>query len=93
MAAKALNPHDLLIMDNLGNLLYKNGRFDEAIENYNQVVALNPSHGDAHAKLGNLYLKKGDKTLAIAHWEKALALEPQNEILKNNLKFVKGSPA
>jgi Flp pilus assembly protein TadD len=82
-----------VILDNLGNLLYKNGRFDEAVENYAHVVTLNPAHGDAHAKLGNLYLKKGEKNLAISHWEKALALEPQNEILKNNLKFVKGNPA
>jgi Flp pilus assembly protein TadD len=54
-------------------------------------VTLNPSHLDAQAKLGNIYMKKGDKEKAVTHWEKALELDPTNDILRNNLKIVRGN--
>jgi len=52
------------------------GFIDEAIEEFNQVVAQDPNHFKAYFELGVLFSKKGVHTFAMEELEKALKINP-----------------
>ena len=74
------------ISKNLGDLLYRAGRWDEAEEAYERATKLAPSLGDdVHFKLGNLACRRGDLSAARRHWERALAINPEHALARSNL--------
>ena len=52
------------------------GFMDEAIDEFNQVIAQDPNHFKAYLELSLLYLKKGIHTFAMEELEKALKINP-----------------
>lgn len=75
---------------NLGDCLYRAGRYDEATDAYERAAKLDDQLGaDVYFKLGNIRYKKQDREHAIAYWERALALEPSNDLIRNNLDLVR----
>ena len=52
--------------------------FDQAIEAYNQALALRPFYADAYAGLGDANAAKGDIDGAVGAYQKALANNPLN---------------
>lgn len=69
-----------------GNDAYFHGRFQEAVDAYEQVVALGVKSADLYYNLGNAYLKAGQLGPAIYNYERALELDPQQEDVQFNLK-------
>jgi tetratricopeptide (TPR) repeat protein len=57
----------------------------QAIANYNQALARDPSLVEAHNNLGNLLDEIGDLTAARQHYETALRLAPDNALAHENL--------
>ena len=47
-----INPNFPEALNNLGNALAAQGRFDEAIENYRQAIQINPNYAEALDNLG-----------------------------------------
>ena len=77
---------------NLGDILYRDGRYDEAAEAYERALRANPDlGGDTYAKLGNVFYKRRDREQAIRMWERALKMDPANDVVRTNLEFVKGA--
>jgi tetratricopeptide (TPR) repeat protein/ribosomal protein S27E len=60
----------------LGKCHYDQGDLPGAIEQFQKVVALEPTSALAHSVLGNALRKHGDLTGAITACEKAIALDP-----------------
>ena len=59
--------------------LYQNGRyFDEAYQEYLQVLATDPGAWQAHINLGNIYFHQGQHNDAVVHYRKALELRPKS---------------
>jgi tetratricopeptide (TPR) repeat protein len=56
----ALDPNDLLALNNKGVALYNLGNYEEAIQMYNKVLALDPNDVDA----------KYNKSIALPHLNK-----------------------
>ena len=56
------NPKSGLAWVNYGGLLYADGRYDEAIDKYNHIVALYPDTPDFGMRLADAYLSKKDTT-------------------------------
>ena len=54
----------------------KAGEYDQAIEQYDQVIRFDPNHINALNNRGNAYLAKGAYEEAIADFDKAIALKP-----------------
>ena len=70
---------------NLGTELQAEGRLDEAIEQYRQVLAMTPDDALAHSNLGTALAAQGRLDEAIGHYEQALALAPGDADAHSNL--------
>jgi len=74
--------------NNLGNVLYNQGRTEEAKEHYLQALKINPESEEAHNNLAISLVHIGNIERAIAHFRKALHINPDFVTAKNNLKKV-----
>src|SRR5204863_14962 len=62
--------------NNLGLLLHRMGRYDEARAAYDTAVARDPSCAEAAYNLGSLAEDQGDVEGGIAHYRRALEVSP-----------------
>ena len=68
-----------------GNDAYFHGRYQEAVDAYEQVAALGVSSVDLFYNLGNSYLKAAQLGPAIFNYERALELDPSADDVRFNL--------
>lgn len=71
------------------NNLYKEGKFEEAVEKYKKVASQELVSSELYYNLGNSYYKLNKVGPSIYYYEKALKLDPLNKDVKNNLVFAK----
>ena len=71
--------------NNLGSVLLKMGRVDEAIAQYQQALQIKPDNAEVHNNLGNVLLQKGQVDEAIVHYQKTLQIKPDSAEAHNNL--------
>jgi len=70
---------------NLGAVLDRKGRLDEAMVYYARAVRLSPHHADAHYNLGQGLDRQGRLDPAISHYTEALRFDPRHAKAHNNL--------
>lgn len=70
---------------NLGNVLQKFERWDEAIASYQRALELDPDDATGHRSLGTALKARGNVTAAIKCFRRALALRPDYAEAHNNL--------
>ena len=68
------------------NAQYAEGNYAEAAEQYEQILAEQPS-ADVYYNLGNAYFKQGELAQSILAYERALRLKPSMKDAKHNLEF------
>lgn len=73
-----LNPNDADLNANLGAILQKQEKYDEALEHYKKAEQLSPSNITTRINVGTLYQQKGDYKTAIIAYDSVLILEPDN---------------
>jgi len=78
--AVALEPEDAAILDSLGWLRYREGRYEEAVELLRRAYALYPD-GEIAAHLGEVLWAQGKREEARAIWDAALAETPDDAVL------------
>lgn len=61
---------------NYGGFLAQDGRFDDAIAQFQEALKLKPHFADAEFNYGNALSQKGDFAAAIPHYKRALASRP-----------------
>jgi protein O-mannosyl-transferase len=74
--------------DCLGDLLYHQGRVEEAIAHFQKALEIQPKYAQAHHHLGCALLAHGRVDEALAHFRKALELRPNHAETHNNLGVV-----
>jgi tetratricopeptide (TPR) repeat protein len=61
-----------------GRSFQKQGRWNEAISAYEELIKLNPASADAHFGMGETYAAMGDSNLARFEWREAVRLNPNH---------------
>ena len=74
------------VLFQLGRLYFNDDRLDEAITQFQRVIALVSNHSNAHYSLGLAYQRKGQTNLAISEFEKVLELNPGNQDVEAKLR-------
>jgi tetratricopeptide (TPR) repeat protein len=75
---------------NLGMVLHRQGKADEALSTLQKALAIDPYCLEAHYNLGNLYHNKGQLTEAIEAYKKALQINSGFAEAHNNLGIAYG---
>ena len=70
-----------------GNTYYREGAYEKAIEEYQNLVNEGYLGTNLFYNLGNAYYRVGKIGYAILYYEKALKLSPSDEEVKHNLNF------
>jgi tetratricopeptide (TPR) repeat protein len=79
------NPDSYLAHNNLGTLLLRQGRSDEAMTQFQKVVVLAPDYEVGHYDLGHALFRQGRSDEAIAEFRRAVDLDPSYAKAHNNL--------
>jgi tetratricopeptide (TPR) repeat protein len=78
--ALKLSPDDPFILDSLGWVQYRQGRFDEALRSLKSAYGARPDPEIA-AHLGEVLWKVGERDEARKIWQAALSQNPEHEVL------------
>jgi tetratricopeptide (TPR) repeat protein len=70
------------------NALYEEGKYEEALGIYHQVVQEGKESAGLYYNMGNAAYRSNSIGYAILYYEKALKLDPTHEDAANNLEFV-----
>jgi tetratricopeptide (TPR) repeat protein len=72
-----------------GNQLYQQGRFAEAAQAYERVLALGVTAPELEYNLANAQVKAGNLAAAVLHYRRSLALDPTYESARKNLEYAR----
>lgn len=72
---------------NQANNFYEQEKYDDAIVEYNKILAAGLESGNIYYNLGNCFFKKGDLGKAILNYERARKLIPRDRDLEANYKY------
>jgi tetratricopeptide (TPR) repeat protein len=74
-----------IMESNLGNLLYQEGRLEEALPYLERAVVSTPGLAKAHYNLGNALLARGRAAEALAQFEIHVKMTPDDPVAQYNL--------
>ena len=77
--AVKLRPRDGYIVDSLGWVYYRLGRYEEAVTQLERAVELRPQDPTINDHLGDAFWQVGRKHEARFQWHRALSLEPEED--------------
>ncbi|MEH2383013.1 MAG: tetratricopeptide repeat protein [Nostoc sp.] len=83
--AIALQPDLVEAHNNLGEVLQKQGRLNDALKSYQQAIKIKPDYSYAYHNLGYYFQEKGNFEEAIDAYKKALNIQPDLVVTHNNL--------
>jgi tetratricopeptide (TPR) repeat protein len=82
------DPKNLPTLVELGNLYFDSGQPKEAIEVYNQYLAIKPDNPDLRTDMGIMYRALGDFDRAIEEFKKAAQSDPKHINSRYNIGIV-----
>jgi tetratricopeptide (TPR) repeat protein len=83
--ALRVTENNYLVHNNLGNIYFRQGQIDKAVNQYAEALRINPSFALAHNNMGAAMLRAGNVEKAIFHFQMALRLKPDDHDARNNL--------
>ncbi len=94
--AVELRPNDGYVVDSLGWVLYRLGKFGGAVRELERAVELRPEDPIINDHLGDAYWRVGRRQEARFQWRRSLSLDPEDDllsILKDKLEAGLGEAA
>jgi tetratricopeptide (TPR) repeat protein len=79
---------EALLHNNFGAVLARKGRFEEALEQFGQVLAINPEYPKVHYNIGNVAMQKGDFDKAMVEYQHELRIQPGYALAHADLGIV-----
>ena len=86
--ASAVTFNNVVAHYNLGCALEDEGRYAEAVVQYEKVLALDAGHSKARYNLGNLFLSRGRTQVALFQFQEALRFDPNLAAAHNGIGVV-----
>lgn len=83
--AKALDPNDPGIYNNIGKIYEKQNEYEEALKNYNKAKELDPNDAVVYRNIGNVYKYHGKYKEVLKNYNKAKELDLNNAGDYNNI--------
>lgn len=74
--------------NNLGDIYEKQGKFEEAIKEYQKAIELKPNFSSPYFGLGDIFLKTKRYREAIQWYEKGLKYDPEDTLTKERMAFL-----
>jgi peptidoglycan/xylan/chitin deacetylase (PgdA/CDA1 family)/uncharacterized caspase-like protein len=74
--AVELKPGDAVLLNNLGFIYYRLGRYSDAVVYLQKTLAADPKRKEAYGNIGDAYLKLGQRPEAKKNYEQYLAMFP-----------------
>ena len=74
-----INPFLSVAYNNRGIALKRSGRLDEALVDYNRLIATTPEDSRPYVNRGNIYQSQKKYTEALRNYNSALELDPESE--------------
>jgi tetratricopeptide (TPR) repeat protein len=94
-AARRVDPRNKYVLNLAGIVEYSLGRYKEAQETFEYLIALDPGFVSAYLNLGNVLWESGNEDAALVTWKQALTVSPDNPIIikriENALQKIAGS--
>jgi len=84
----AKNPESWLAHSNLGQYLLHQGRFEEALDQYQQSLRINPRDVDSLVSIGNALFGRNRPEEAMEYYNRALQVNPDNPEAHVNLAVI-----
>ncbi len=84
--AVEMRPDSGYIVDSLGWVYFRLGRFDDAVEQLERAVILDPTQGVIHDHLGDAYWMVGRRLEARFQWSHARDLDDTDEVDKDAIQ-------
>ncbi len=75
----AANPNDALALAGLGEFYMGTGNYQQAVDQLNKALAIEPQNPSYHRLLGEVYYSMRMPDVAIHEFEKGLASDPNNQ--------------
>jgi outer membrane protein OmpA-like peptidoglycan-associated protein len=82
-------PSNAKAHNNLGDIYEKQGRFEEAVKEYEKTIELVPQAPYPYLGLGDIYFKTNRPQLALEYYEKGLIYAPDDSITQKRLASIK----
>ena len=86
----AKRPTDMGLLDLIAETCYDARKYEEAINYYNKILAIDDKKAEALYMMGMAYQKKGDESNGRALCDKAIAMDPSLSSLKQEKKMPSG---
>ena len=83
------NPTDAATRVELGNMYFDAGRFQDAIDWYQQALKINPRDANVSTDLGIAFYYTNDPDKALAQFDKSLAIDPNHAKTLLNIGIVR----
>ncbi len=84
----SLNPGNIEIWTQLGNLYFDSNNFQNAIRAYKKSLELSPKNANVWTDLGVMYRRNGQPNEAIKAFDIAIEIDPRHEISRFNKGIV-----
>lgn len=79
--ARHFDPRNKYVLNLAGIVQYSLGRYKEAQETLEYLIALDPGFVSAYLNLGNVLWESGSEDAALVTWKQALAVSPDNQAI------------
>ena len=80
-AARRVDPRNKYVLNLEGIVQYSLGRYKEAQETFEYLIAVDPGFVSAYLNLGNVLWESGSEDAALVTWKQALAVSPGNQAI------------
>lgn len=84
----AKNPDSWLALGNLGTYLMHQGRLDEAMDQFQKALQINPRDVNSLVSVGNTWFRKGNYDEAAVYYRRALEVNPNSPEAHANLAVI-----